>query len=109
MLKITQTNETNISLNGYVFPIGTQFTGYLTITEDGSKGGKAFLNTSYRWFIDNSDVSTNGLNLPYGTSIEINENNEEAFNDALLINTTLDVDNIEQKYPNLVGQIQIII
>ena len=107
MIKITQTNETNIGLSGYIFPIGTIFTGYLTITEDGSKGGNAILNTSYKWFIDDATTPTNGLNLPYGTSLIIDETNEAIFNEALLLNTQLDISLIENIYPNLTVQIQI--
>ena len=109
MLKITQTNQTNIALNGYVFPVGTEFTGYLTITEDGAKGGNAFLNTSYKWYIDDATEPTNGLNLPYGTSILIDGTNELFFNEALGINTQLNVIFINSNYAELEGQIQIII
>ena len=107
MIKITQTSTTNIGLPGYIFPVGTIFTGYLTITEDGSKGGQAILNTSYKWFIDDATTPTNGLNLPYGTSLIIDETNEAIFNEALMLNTQLDVALIENNYPNLIGQIQI--
>lgn len=109
MIQITQTEKTNISLSGYVFPLGTVFTGFLVLTEDGTKDEKSLLNCSYQWYIEDALEPTNGLNLPYGLSIDITDQLEQKFNEALLINTNLEVDKINELFPNLNGEIKIII
>jgi hypothetical protein len=109
MIQITQNATTNIGLSGFIFPIGTVFTGFLTITEDGLKDSASYLNCSYKWYIDDALQPTNGLNLPYGTGILIDAENEAKFIEALLINTTLCVGNINNSYPNLSGNINIIL
>ena len=109
MIQITQTENTNISLSGYIFPLGTVFTGFLTLTEDGTKDKISFLNCSYQWYIGEALDPTNGLNLPYGISIDITTQLQEKFNEALLINTNLEIDKINVLFPNLNGEIKIII
>lgn len=109
MLKIVQNENTNISLGGYVYPVGTIFTGFLAICEDGDNLGNVYLNTSYRWFIDEGQEPVNGLTLPYGQRINIDQTNEETFNSALLINSEMVRAKMYELFPNLDGQIQIII
>ncbi len=109
MIQITQTEKTKIALSGFVFPIGTVFTGFLTITEDGTKDKISFLNCTYQWYIDEALEPTNGLNLPYGIYLDITDQLKEKFNEALLINTNLEVDKINEMYPDLSGSINIII
>ena len=109
MLKIIQNSQTNISIGGFVYPLGTVFTGFLTITEDGDTLGNVFLNTSYRWFVDQGQEPVNGLTLPYGQRINIDQTNEEIFNSALLINSEMVRAKMYELFPNLDGQIQIII
>ena len=109
MIQITQTENTNIALSGYIFPIGTVFTAFLVLTEDGTKDKKSLLNCTYQWYIGEALEPTNGLNLPYGLSIDITDQLEQKFNEALLINTNLEVDQINVLFPNLNGEIKIII
>lgn len=109
MIQITQTEKTKIALSGFIFPVGTVFTAFLTITEDGTKDKICFLNCTYQWYIDQALEPTKGLNLPYGIYLDITEQLETKFNEALLINTNLEVDKINEMYPDLAGSINIII
>lgn len=108
MIKIIQDNDTAVTLGGsadaYLFPNGTTFNGFLRITEESS----GLLNCSLEWFINDATSSTNGLSLPYGVGVIINEDNRADFNAALLLNTNIVVADINALFPNLNGKIEVI-
>ena len=77
MIQITQDANTGVklgnSLDAYLFPNGTVFTGFMKITEENS----GLLNCSIEWFINGASEPTNGLNLPYGLAVPIIDGDEE--------------------------------
>jgi hypothetical protein len=106
MLRIIQDQNTNIGVNGYTFPVGTVFTGFLVITEDINVSKDAVLTVSYDWYVDGGTSPVMGLNLPYNITALANDYLAK-YNQALTLNSEITVSETEKNYVNLLGKITI--